>query len=158
MKFQGRFGRPLVRVRRHAHVSPSKIAVVCALQLAARNQCGVFCGPNKITREIKEIAHQYAPGALKELARIATQGESEAAARVAARREILDRAYGKAMQPIQGTVDYGISGQLAELFRAMRAIRWVRRLGVVRCWLRTTSSRNDGSWPAHQDCRLSARS
>jgi hypothetical protein len=35
--------------------------------------------PNKITREIKEIAHQYGPGALKELARIATQGESEAA-------------------------------------------------------------------------------
>ncbi len=35
--------------------------------------------PNKITREIKEIAHQYGPGALKELARIATQGQSEAA-------------------------------------------------------------------------------
>ena len=33
------------------------------------------------------------------------------------RPEILDRAYGKAMQPIQGTVDYGISEQLAELFR-----------------------------------------
>ena len=79
------------------------------------------------------FAARAGPGALKELARIATQGESEAAARVAARREILDRAYGKAMQPIQGTVDYGISGQLAELFRAMRAIRWVRRLGVVRC-------------------------
>jgi hypothetical protein len=46
----------------------------------------------------------------------ATQGESESA-RVAACREILDRAYGKAMQPIQGTVDYGISEQLAELFR-----------------------------------------
>ena len=26
------------------------------------------------------------------------------------RPEISDRAYGKAMQPIQGTVDYGISG------------------------------------------------
>jgi hypothetical protein len=36
---------------------------------------------------------------------------------VAACREILDRAYGKVMQPIQGTVDYGISEQLAELFR-----------------------------------------
>jgi hypothetical protein len=45
-----------------------------------------------------------------------TQGESESA-RVVACREILDRAYGKAMQPIQGTVDYGISEQLAELFR-----------------------------------------
>ena len=45
-----------------------------------------------------------------------TQGESEPA-RVVACREILDRAYGKAMQPIQGTVDYGISEHLAELFR-----------------------------------------
>ena len=36
---------------------------------------------------------------------------------MAACREILDRVYGKAMQPIQGTVDYGISEQLAELFR-----------------------------------------
>jgi hypothetical protein len=42
-----------------------------------------------------KIAHQYGPGALKELARIATQGESEAT-RVAACRDILDRAYGKA--------------------------------------------------------------
>jgi hypothetical protein len=30
--------------------------------------------PNKITREIKEIAHQYGPGALKELARIRHTG------------------------------------------------------------------------------------
>jgi hypothetical protein len=44
--------------------------------------------PNKITAEIKEIAHQYGPRALKELARTATQGESETA-RVAACREIL---------------------------------------------------------------------
>jgi hypothetical protein len=70
--------------------------------------------PNKITREINEIAHSYGPGALKELARIATQVASEAGPVVAACREILDRAYGKAMQPIQGTVDYGISEQLAE--------------------------------------------
>jgi hypothetical protein len=46
--------------------------------------------PNKITREIKEIAHQYGPGALKELARIAHTGRGEAA-RVAACRKILDR-------------------------------------------------------------------
>jgi hypothetical protein len=36
---------------------------------------------------------------------------------VAAIKELLDRGYGKAMQPIQGTVDYGISEQLAELLR-----------------------------------------
>jgi hypothetical protein len=36
---------------------------------------------------------------------------------VAACREILDRAYGKAMQPIQGTMEYGVSQQLSELFQ-----------------------------------------
>ena len=69
---------------------------------------------------------------------------------MAACREILDRAYGKAMQPIQGTVDYGISEQLDELFRATRAIRWVRRLRVARCRLPTASNPTDEPW-AHQD-------
>jgi hypothetical protein len=34
---------------------------------------------------------------------------------VAAIKELLDRGYGKAMQPIQGTVKYGISEQPSEL-------------------------------------------
>jgi hypothetical protein len=72
--------------------------------------------PNKITAEIKALAHKYGPDALKELARLARGAESEAA-RVAACREILDRAYGKAMQPISGDMTYGISEQLAELFQ-----------------------------------------
>jgi len=50
----------------------------------------------KITAEIKELAHECGPMAIKEL---------------------LERGYGKAMQPIQGTVDYGIIQQLAELFK-----------------------------------------
>jgi hypothetical protein len=36
---------------------------------------------------------------------------------VAACRAILDRAYGKAMQPIQGTMEYGVSEQLTDLFQ-----------------------------------------
>ena len=73
-------------------------------------------GPNKITREVKDIAHQYGPGALKELARIATQA----------------RARRRAWQPVgkswtgptarrysrsKATVEYGISEQLSELFK-----------------------------------------
>jgi hypothetical protein len=54
--------------------------------------------PNKVTAEIKVLAHKYGPDALKELARLARSAESEAA-RVAACREILDRAYGKAIAP-----------------------------------------------------------
>jgi hypothetical protein len=60
--------------------------------------------PNKITREIKEIVHQYGPGG-------AHRGQERGGPCGSL------RAYRKAMQPIQGTVDYGISEQLAELFR-----------------------------------------
>jgi hypothetical protein len=44
-----------------------------------------------------------------------TKAESEAA-RVAAIREPLDRGHGRAVQPIQGTMEYGVSQQLAKLF------------------------------------------
>ena len=62
------------------------------------------------------MAQQYGPEAIAELARLATQAESEAA-RVAAIKELLDRGYGRAVQPIEGSVTYGVSEQLAELFR-----------------------------------------
>src|SRR5262245_35185814 len=55
--------------------------------------------PNKATAEVKVLAQKYAPAAIEELARLSTGAESEAA-RVAAGKEILDRAYGKPMQPV----------------------------------------------------------
>jgi len=64
----------------------------------------------------KELAHQYGPDALQELFRLAKHAESEQA-RVAACKEILDRAYGKSVQPIHGEMTYGVSQQLADLFR-----------------------------------------
>jgi hypothetical protein len=72
--------------------------------------------PNKVTAEIKELAQNYGPEAIAELARLATKAESEAA-RVAAIKELLDRGYGRAVQPIEGSMTYGVSEQLAELFR-----------------------------------------
>jgi len=56
---------------------------------------------NKITAEIKAVAQKHGPAAIAELARIAAKSESDAA-RVAACREILDRAYGKSPQAITG--------------------------------------------------------
>jgi len=50
------------------------------------------------------------------VSRLATKAESEAA-RVAAIKELLDRGYGRAVQPIEGSMTYGVSEQLAELFR-----------------------------------------
>ncbi|MGE0109152.1 MAG: hypothetical protein AB7S81_05225 [Bdellovibrionales bacterium] len=57
--------------------------------------------PNKATAELKEMAQPYAPEALETLRRIMQDSESDAA-RVSAAKEILDRSYGKACQPLSG--------------------------------------------------------
>lgn len=56
--------------------------------------------PNKATQEVKEAAQIYAPDALKELHKIMTTSESDAA-KVSAAREILDRACGKPQQAVK---------------------------------------------------------
>ncbi len=68
--------------------------------------------PNKATAEIKVLARQYGPQAIEELAILAgltvKKGRNAAAneqARIAAAKEILDRAYGKSTQPISGDPD-----------------------------------------------------
>ncbi len=52
---------------------------------------------NKVTADVRELAGQYGPTVLAELARLATNANSEQA-RVSACKEILDRAYGKSTQ------------------------------------------------------------
>lgn len=57
--------------------------------------------PNKATAEIKAIAQKHGPAAIKEAVRIMTKSESDQA-RMAAIKELLDRGYGKAAQPVGG--------------------------------------------------------
>ena len=52
-------------------------------------------GRPKVLAEVRELARQKAPIVIKELVRLATKAKSEQV-RVAAGREVLDRAYGKA--------------------------------------------------------------
>jgi hypothetical protein len=59
---------------------------------------------NKATADIKALARVHAPVAMKELARLAVSSESDAA-RVAAIKELFDRGFGKATQPIAGDPD-----------------------------------------------------
>ena len=54
---------------------------------------------NKATADIRELAQNYAPEALVELARLAKEASSKSA-RVGAIKEILDRAYGKSPQAV----------------------------------------------------------
>jgi len=60
--------------------------------------------PNKATADVKALARKYTDAAIKELARLSTKAESEAA-RVAAIKELLDRAYGKSPQAVVGSDD-----------------------------------------------------
>ena len=76
--------------------------------------------PNKSTAEIRELAGQYGPAALAELARLATNADSEQA-RVSACKEILDRAYGKSTQTINRTDSVGvIENEVSKLELARR--------------------------------------
>ena len=58
--------------------------------------------PNKVTVAIREAALEYGPDAIAELARLMHDGQTDHV-RIAACREILDRAYGKARQSIEHT-------------------------------------------------------
>lgn len=56
---------------------------------------------NKLTADVKALAQDYGPGAIETLGRLMREADSDAA-RIAACRELLDRAYGKATQHMQG--------------------------------------------------------
>ena len=71
-------------------------------------------GRNKATREIKELAEPYGVEALETLVRIMRK-DKNSMARIAASKEILDRAYGKPSQPL--TPAPGSGGLIIELVR-----------------------------------------
>ena len=58
------------------------------------------------TKAVRLLARQHSPKAFAELARLSESAESEAV-RVQAIREILDRAFGKSVQPIDGDGEGG---------------------------------------------------
>ena len=78
--------------------------------------------PNKSTAEVRELAGQYGPAALDELARLATNADSEQA-RVSACKEILDRAYGKSTQANNLTDNVGVvENEISDLELARKIV------------------------------------
>jgi hypothetical protein len=57
--------------------------------------------PNKSTEKVARLARRHGPAAIKELHSLMTTAP-EKAVRVSAARELLDRGYGKATQPVGG--------------------------------------------------------
>lgn len=57
--------------------------------------------PNRVTADIKALAQTYGPEAVDTLAEIMRDGSHPPAARVAAAKELIDRGFGKAVQPTE---------------------------------------------------------
>ena len=72
---------------------------------------------NKATVEVKAALAKHVPEMVTELVRLATEGENEAT-RIAAIKEVFDRAIGKAAQPVETEVKFGISLELQRILDA----------------------------------------
>ena len=59
---------------------------------------------NKSTKEVKALAQKHGATAIRTLAKLMVSADSDAA-KIAACKELLDRAYGKSTQPIAGDPD-----------------------------------------------------
>ena len=68
-----------------------------------KGQSGNPGGRPKVLGEVQELARQYAPTVIVELARLALQAKNETA-RIAAIRELLDRGYGRPRQAMEISV------------------------------------------------------
>lgn len=78
--------------------------------------------PNKVTADVRALAGEYGPVAIAELARLAVKAENEQA-RVAACKELLDRAYGKSVQSIDHSGDVNVTCTVIEGLKAIVAHR-----------------------------------
>ncbi|AMA38832.1 TPA: hypothetical protein P7236_006391 [Pseudomonas aeruginosa] len=76
---------------------------------------------NKLTADIKAVAQSFGEEGIMHLVEIARNGDAPPAARVAAVKEILDRGYGKAKQPLEHTGEDG---------EPIKAITEIRIVGV----------------------------
>ena len=58
--------------------------------------------PNKVGREVRELAQKHGPKIIQGLVEMANDEKTPHAARVSASKEVLDRAYGRPAQTIVG--------------------------------------------------------
>jgi hypothetical protein len=76
-----------------------------------KGQSGNPGGRPKVLGEVQELARQYAPAVIAELARLALKAKNETA-RIAAIRELLDRGYGRSRQAMEISAPAGDPLQL----------------------------------------------
>lgn len=67
--------------------------------------------PNKITADIKALAQEYGPDAIKTIVGIMNTSENDTA-RLAAAKELIDRGYGKASQAVEVNGEVGLTVEI----------------------------------------------
>jgi hypothetical protein len=72
--------------------------------------------PNRITRDVKALAQDYTERAIQVLAEI-METSAHDACRVVAARELLDRAWGRPVQPLANDRDNPVSTGVITIFR-----------------------------------------
>ena len=76
---------------------------------------------NKATAEVRALAQEYGPDALKELHRLSQEADSEAA-RVSACNAILERAYGRSPASVPIEIDLPKTETAEDVSKAVSAI------------------------------------
>lgn len=77
--------------------------------------------PNRITADVKALAQTYGADAIDTLADIMKDSTQPPAARVAAAKELIDRGFGKAVQPTELSGKDGAPLQQAIVINIKRA-------------------------------------
>ncbi len=77
--------------------------------------------PNKATAEVRALAQEYGPDALKELHRLSNEAQSETA-RVSACNAILERAYGRSPASVPIEIDLPPIETAEDVSKAVAAI------------------------------------
>ena len=79
-----------------------------------KNQCapGAAAAAKKIIADVKELAKELTPKAMKALEEVVESAKSPVAARVAAATVILDRAWGKPQQDVSVTQTFDVADQI----------------------------------------------
>ncbi len=76
---------------------------------------------NKATAEVRTLAQEYGPDALKELNRLSSEAQSEAA-RVSACNAILERAYGRSLASVPIEIDLPKTETMEDVSKAVSVV------------------------------------
>jgi hypothetical protein len=91
-----------------------------------KGQSGNPGGKPKEIKNVIEMARTHTPAAINTLAEIVSDGEAPSAARVAAANVLLERAWGKPIQPVDAQIDMRASYVIRAPLAVASAREWLK--------------------------------